>query len=356
MNILFYIDTIGYGGAERVIVNLSNQLSERGHNCIVVTSFEKSPEYTLEKNVLRLSLKKKYIEGYYKRNFLLTRELRKIIKKIRPEVAIVFLPEPIFRFSLASLGIKIKQIYSIRNDPKREYGSAIYRLLSKLLLPRGDGFVFQTKEAQDFFPEKIKNKSKIIYNQVDSVFFNTSYNPTSDIIATGRLVPQKNHRLLIEAFSYIYKKIDDNLVIYGEGPMMQDLKDYAERLGVGDRVHLPGYTENIPKTLSHAKVYALSSDYEGMPNGLMEAMAIGLPCVSTDCPCGGPKVLLGERQKKFLVPLQDSKTFSDKLLSVLESADIRRALSIENKERSILFSPNNIIDEWEGYIKKVVKS
>ena len=98
---------------------------------------------------------------------------------------------------------------------------------------------------------------------------------------------QKNQKLLIEAFSKIAKEFpDENLVIYGEGELRDTLETQSKKLGLEGRVKLPGTTTNVAEKLSSAKVFVLSSDYEGMPNALMEAMTVGVPVISTDCPCG----------------------------------------------------------------------
>ena len=354
MKLLFYIDTIGYGGAERVIANLANQFYFKGYQCTVVTSFEKSPEYTLHDGVKRLSLNKTYIDNFYKRNFLLTSRLRKILKQERPDIAVVFLPEAIFRTSIASLGLNHKLIFSVRNDPKKEYGSAIYKRLGSVLLPKADGIVFQTKDAQSCFSERIQKISTVIFNQVDSKFYEAKITGSrSGIVTTGRLAPQKNHKLLIDAFSLITDRITDNLTIYGEGFMMDDLKAYVKSKGLQNRVALPGPVQDVDKIISNNKLYVLSSDYEGLPNGLMEAMALGLPCVSTDCPSGGPRALFGTQQSCYLVPVNDSASLANAIYEVVSSETIMKVLSEENRKRAMLFSPSEVILRWEEFIMSI---
>lgn len=357
MKLLFYIDTIGYGGAERVIVNLANQLQVRGYECTVVTSFEKTPEYSLLSGVSRVSLNKEYIDSFLKRNFTLTLRLRKLIKKIKPDVVIVFLPEPIFRTSFATIGLHTKLIYSIRNAPEKEYGSTIYKILGQYLLPRAHGFVFQTIDARNYFRENIRNKSEVIVNQVDEKFYHTNLaHHRKGIVTTGRLAPQKNHKILIDAFNLIKERTSENLYIYGEGFMMNELHEYVKAKNLVDRVFIPGPIKNVPEVLREAKIYVLSSDYEGMPNGLMEAMALGLPCVSTDCPSGGPKALFGKKQSGFLVPVTDAHSLANAIITILSSEETMVGLSEENKRKAKDFSPEHIILKWEKFIIKIYNS
>lgn len=356
MKLLFYIDSIGFGGAERVISNLANQLQLKGHQSIVVTSFRSTSEYVLDEGVERISLNDTYISNFVKRNLLLSFRLRKVLKRIRPDVGIVFLPQPIFRMAVASIGLNTKLLFSVRNDPKREYGSFLYKCLAKICFKKADGIVFQTKDAQRFFSRDIRNKSVIIFNQVDEKFYQRSqYSPKkSGIVATGRLASQKNHKILIDAYNLIKDQITEDLVIYGEGPLRDELTTYIDDLKLNERVSLSGTIKDVEVKLPHYKVYVLSSDYEGLPNGLMEAMAMGMPCVSTDCPCGGPRSLFGTLQSQFLVPVSDSMALSKALLEIVSSDDLMHNLSMENIERARQFSPSVIINKWESHIMSLL--
>ena len=354
MKILFYIDTIGFGGAERVIANLANQLLSKGCQTLVITTFRMEKEYSLDPRVTRYSMDKEYNAPFWKRNAMLLCRLRKVLRMENPDVAIAFLPESIFRLAIASWGFGITKIYSVRSDPRFVYRTRAYKLLAKLLLPSASGFVFQTEEAKEFFPPSIKKKSTIIFNQVAEEFYDVSIPVVrTGIVATGRLVPPKDHFLLVDAFELIKDRIGDNLTIYGDGPLRDKLHDYIISKGLQDRVLLPGSVSSVPNAISSAKVYVLSSNHEGMPNGLMEAMALGVPCVSTDCPCGGPKALFGERQKDLLVPVNDSAALADAILRVVESEELRSVLSAENKERALFFKPDVVLESWYSFINTV---
>lgn len=99
----------------------------------------------------------------------------------------------------------------------------------------------------------------------------------------------KNHALLIKAFATISDRYPDyRLVIYGDGPLRQQLETLVEDLGMADKVSLPGYTTFVREKMEQASLFVLTSDWEGMPNALIEAMALGVPCISTDCKGGGP--------------------------------------------------------------------
>ena len=356
MKIMFYINSIRHGGAERVMCNLATKLSEKGNECILATSFEGEDEYTLGANVKRVTFFKEKLRcNVIKRNLSLIKALRKQLKAEKPDVLISFMAEPNYRAIFSSIGLKHKKIISIRNDPNREYPKALNRFLAKNMFKCADGVVFQTEDAKNWFPKAIQKKSKIIFNQVDSAFYNAVYEGEHrDVVTTGRLVPQKNHKMLIRAFASVSNKISDNLIIYGEGALRPELEALISELGMENRIFLPGIAANVAETIKTAKLFVLSSDFEGMPNSLMEAMALGLPCISTDCPCGGPKMLFGEESQSSLVPIGNAEELATKMLSFLTDDEERKTIASNLKKSAVQFSPDRIIGEWEAYIAKTV--
>lgn len=260
--------------------------------------------------------------------------------------------EPNFRAILATRGLPVKTLVSVRNDPNKEYAGKMGVFVGKVLLPMADGCVFQTKEAQEWFPEKLQKKSKIIYNAVKEDFYHVERNPNhGEIVTCGRLTEQKNHEILISAFAEVLKKYPYvTLKIYGEGTLRDTLQEQINELGIQDKAFLMGVTNNVEKALETAELFVLSSDYEGMPNALMEAMAAGVPCISTDCPCGGPKELFGERLKRKLVSCGNVRQMANKINEVLGNAES----GMIEKSCSEPFRPNYVNAQWENYLLKII--
>lgn len=355
MKIVFYINTLGGGGAERVVATLAKALSDF-NEVIVVNSYPVDKEYNLNDRIKHVYLEKNNTAtNFVSRNIGRVLRLRKLLKNEKPDVLISFMAEPNYRAIVASLGLKNRVIISIRNDPNREYPTAINRLLAKTLFHLANGVVFQTEEAKRWFPKSIQKKSTIIYNQVDEVFYNTKYNgDRHDIVTTGRLTAQKNHKMLIRAFASIADKITDNLIIYGEGELRSELENLIVELHMENRIFLPGRTENVAETIKSAKLFVLSSDYEGMPNSLMEAMALGIPCISTDCPCGGPKELLEIQESGVLVSVNDEKMLSKNIIYLLKNEAVRAIYSDNALITSNSFSANVISRKWSTYISETI--
>ena len=352
--VYLYIDVIGGGGAERVMANLANALSVDGYDTTLITAYRVENEYALHEGVGRFVLEEPEIQqSRLRRNVSRIAKLRRICRKGKPDILISFMAESNFRAILATRFLHVKTLVSVRNDPIREYPGKLGAFVGKFILPMADGCVFQTKDAQKWFPHRLQKKSRVIYNAVKDDFYHIERATINDEIVTcGRLVEQKNHSLLIDAFSEVRKKRPEaTLRIYGEGILHERLQRKIDELGLSQSVFLMGTTNDVGKALSTADLFVLSSDYEGMPNALMEAMAMGLPCVSTDCPCGGPKELFGEELQRNLSKCGDSKQLARLIFGRLSEKEAGE----EEKKRAALFKPQMVNAEWEEYIESIIK-
>lgn len=354
--VLFYINTISTGGAERVLVQLTKHFSKAGWETVLVTSYPSENEYTVCAEVKRVSLEPEELkQSRLQRNISRIRKLRRICKSEKPNVMISFMQEPNFRAVLAAAGLPVKTIVSVRNDPNREYAGVLGKLTGKLILPMADGCVFQTEEAKAWFPKRLQKKSAIIQNEVSEDFFKTQRNSAHDIVTVGRLCEQKNHRLLINAFAEIAQKHpDEKLLIYGSGAQDKLLREQIEALRMNDRVLLMGSTNDVPEVLSRSKVFALSSDYEGMPNCLLEALAVGVPSVATDCPCGGPRTVIQDGENGLLVPVGDETAMAKALDKLLSDPEYAERIGQNGKNSAMRFKPDVVFAQWRDFAQSVI--
>ena len=355
--LLFYINAIHEGGAERVIIQLAKHFSEIGYRSILVTSFIDENEYEVPNSVERITIEEKQSKkNVIVRNIQRIIALRKICKKYKADALISFMAEPNLRAVIANIGLKTKTIVSVRNDPKREYSGFLGRFIGKCLLPMADGCVFQTEDAKNWFPKSLKSKSQVIFNDVDRIFFETEYVGGKDIVTLGRLCEQKNQRMLIDAFSEICDKHKDvDLMIYGIGPLSEQLKQQISSLNLESRVFLMGLTSESNNVLSKARCFVLSSDYEGMPNALLEALAIGVPSISTDCPCGGPRMLIEDGINGLLVPINDTEEMTKALDSLLSNPCKASEMGSNAKDMSLRYSTDKVFEQWRRYIESVIE-
>lgn len=355
--IMFHIHTLTKGGAERAVVNLAKELSDSGNDVTIVTSIKCDSEYEVPTGVKRIILTTEdKLGNRFNRMFLLGLKLRKIVKTEKPDVVIAFISGSIVRAVVATVYTPTKVIASVRNDPNYEYAGKVGSFIGKKILPLVNGCVFQTEDAKAWFPTKLQNKSIVIKNAINPLFFTAKRDPVKYRIVTfGRLAHQKNQGLLIDAFCAVSKEIEDaELFIFGKGECYQALSSKITELNLNNKVHLMGETSKVLEELEKADIFVLSSDFEGMPNALMEAMAAGVPCISTDCPCGGPKSLIKNGTNGILVPVGDALAMEDAIKKLLLDNSLKNQISNNAFSASLDLTPQNIAEKWLEYIGTVI--
>lgn len=176
------------------------------------------------------------------------------------------------------------------------------------------------------------------------------------IVSVGRLVEQKNQKVLINAFSKIAKKYPEyKLKIFGEGNLREELQKQIDDLNMKDKIYLCGVCDNIKEQLEKAKIFVLPSNYEGMPNALIEAMASGCSVISTDCPCGGPRELIENNKNGILVPVNNEQELSNKIEYLIKNEEKAKIMGENAKKVQEKLNPDNILKQWENYIIKILQ-
>lgn len=358
MNITILISSLSGGGAERVCCNLANYLSDFGHMVEILTMGEAPAAEPLRDNVTySLLLRDEERSNPLGNNVKRILRLRRYMKKEAVDAYVVMLPvttELMLRFSRLT---KAPIIVSERADPK-VYAKKTQKKLARLA-SRASGWVFQTEEVASWYAPHLKGTpARVIANAINPVFIRPAYEGEREkaILGAGRLTEQKNFPLLIRAFARIAPKFPEHkLVIYGKGGLLDSLKALATELGVGERVEFPGYVPDMPERLEKASMFVLSSDYEGMPNALMEAMASGLPCVSTDCGGGGARFLIENETNGLLVPQKDEEAMAAAMERILSDEAFAASLGNEARKLQQTLAPEKIYGEWEKFILKTVE-
>lgn len=356
MKVVFYIDCMGFGGAQRVMKNLTDRFSASG-DVVMVNDYAptaSAEEYELSDRVKRICLNESCKSPDKPGNRERISLLRKILISEKPDVAVSFLGPPNYRMLLASAGLKHKVIVSVRNDPDKEYGTGAKKALANALFRLADGVVFQTEDAASYFSESIRKKSEVIVNPVSPDFYEKKWNGSGkEIIAVGRLQPQKNPQLLLEAFIRIADQLPEySLGYYGNGELRTTLEERAKASGLSDRIRFYGIRTDIPAIMENAGMFVLCSDYEGMPNALMEAMAAGVPVIATDCPCGGPRTLIRSEKEGRLIPVKDADSLAKAILELASDEKKRSDIGKNAAIRALDFSPDVIMKQWEAFITK----
>lgn len=354
--IMFYISSLAKAGAQRVIINLTEGLLAKGHQVTIVTTAIVENEYELPEGARRIisDIQEEEITtsrvSNLKNRFL---KLRNIWKMGKPDVIVSFIGKNNFMAILTAWGLHIPVVTSVRGDPKEEYYSKITELLAKTLMGKSAGIVLQTPDAKEYFPKWMHKKTVILDNPLNPAFIGEYYDSerNNEIVSVGRIDSNKNQKLIIDAFCKIANDIPDvKLVLYGDGEDREKLLNYAKRSPYADRISLPGAISNVKEKIQKSKLFILSSNTEGMPNALMEALALGIPCVSTDCPCGGPKMLMEGKENGILVPVGDVDAMAGAIKKVLLDEDSWARYSKNAYKIVEELHPNKINKKWEEYL------
>lgn len=256
------------------------------------------------------------------------------------------------------LGLHIPIVVSERNNPWIRPINKVNRVLRRIFYRFADGYVFQTKEARSFFSKKIQNTSTIILNPLDLTRLPKSFPEVREkrVVAVGRLDTQKNHDLLIRAFAQFYKRYPEyKLDIYGNGDEKENLSQLAKSLLPHESYMFYEPTNEVLFEINNAAMFVLSSDYEGLPNALIEAMSIGLPCISTDCPSGGPRELIKSGINGILVPVNNDTELTNAMIKIAEDKEFSRVLGNNAYNIRNLVETNKIIHEWSKYLESKCK-
>lgn len=348
-NVAFYIGNLGYGGAERVTIYLAEYFANNGFNTYIITDEQKSKEYILPENVSRLNLKK---DKFIKR----IKKLRKILLEMDIDLMVTMNTylTPVAFFSANNLKTKI--VVSERNSPQNFSGKKTTKFISEFLLKYIDGYVFQTKEVEKYY-DWLSNPKVVIPNPlfIEEIPEPFDGNRSKKIVNVGRLHKQKNHRLLIKSFSKIANKYPDyELHIYGEGPERDNLKHLITELQLENTVKLLGSYDDVLTRINNSSLFILSSDFEGMPNVLIEAMAIGLPVIATDCPGGGPRELIDNRVNGILTTVNNADELAMNIEEVLNNDLLRAKISSNAVNIKDKLNSNKIGAEWKIFCEKIL--
>ena len=356
MNICLFISSLYGGGAERVTCNLANYLCSTKNKVTIVTFGINEKLYKLRNDVFVYNL----ISAEEKAKFskfraILVRILRlyRLWKNNQYDVVISMLPVQIILSLCMKSVIRGKFIISERVYPQAY--CIIVRYMLKSIAGRADGCVFQTDDIMRWYGQNTK-KCVVIPNAINKDFGTKHYvgKREKKIVSVGRLEKQKNFELLIKAFALLPAEFDEyTLHIFGEGNERENLTRLIQNLKLESKVFLEGNVKNVAERIYKATLFVLASDYEGMPNALMEAMSCGLPCISTDCRGGGAKALIQSGENGYLVNCNDVMELSECMKAVLSSEDIRRKLGGNAAKINEQNSYEIIYSKWESFIKKV---
>ena len=359
MKIVCVVYLHGAGGAERQIIMLANAMAKRKHQVHLLVVADNNLRYDIDEDVIIHDLTECEAKPG---NRIINRfmSLRKALKEIKPDISIHYWFQSAYFCALMPQKITGLILYSERGNPGDDEYSGLLKYIRYFAIKRIDAFVFQSEGAQEFFDNSVKERSIVIHNSVavpKNQYVVPCKNREKRIVNIGRLHEQKNQKLLIEAFSIIADRIPEYILeIYGDGKMKDILTRQIKELSLENQIFLKGTRRDILDCIYSASLFVLSSDYEGMPNALMEAMAIGVPSISTDCKPGGARTLVDDGINGWITPLGDVDALSQKMLYVIQNREVAECVAMESIKIRRTHSNIEIFDQWENFIFGALKN
>ena len=347
---VFFTGTLGKGGAERVVSILSRKMAEEGHFVEILLYFDCQVFYDIDPRVKITFVERETGSKSLRKNYSF---IRNFFKK-RADIVISFMAS----FNMISVGALafsgIPLIVADRSDPRQAPASRPRRILRDFLYVFADRVVTQTQNNKNYFSGKIQSKCDVIANPVDmgEKHGQALHTPKEKIVVTaGRLIAAKNHKMMMDAFANVHKDFSEyKLIIYGEGKYRGVLENYIKEKGYEEFVLLPGAEKEIFDKISCAELFVLSSNCEGMPNALLEAMCLGLPVVSTDV-SGAPDVIINE-ENGLLTHKGDTEQMAEAIRRMLTDRSLQQKCAENATKLEERLSVDKIYEQWMETCKK----
>ncbi len=354
------------GGAERVMCQLANNFADEGIDVVFVNFDSESSFYPISSKVKWVKMGLEFKSGNKWKKLLSApfmeqkryRFIKNLLMTEKPDVVLPFCEMAEVLTIPNCISAKIPFCVSVRND-YNEYGWYMKRL-SRRTYPKSKLLVCQTKFVEADVRKAVNCKSTVIFNPLDkSSYVDTdgSQKRRKVIINVGRLTAQKNQKLLIESFHQIADEFPDyELHIFGKGELRQELEEQIQNLQLSDRVKLKGVIPNALAENHDAALFVMSSDFEGFPNTLVEAMANGIPVISTDFDTKAASELLKDGEYGYLVPTGNTDIMAETMRYVLKHYD-----KAEEKAQKALYvrdylDAKTISRQWISEIEAALSS
>lgn len=346
--IAFFIGGMHGGGAERVISILANHYAQKMWNVDMVLLLSNKVEYVLDSRIRVINLVQ--TEGsYYRRLPKWLKNIRKYVKNNKPDRIVSFIGRINVLVLTACLGLKTPIIVSERNDPKHDGRGSLMLNYCNWIYKYAKTVVYQTKYEQSCFSKNLNN-GRIIANPVHVSVPPIPLQRPFEIVTAGRLQPQKNQAVLISAVSKLSKQFPDvQLRIYGDGSLKEQLAAQIKELNCEGIIHLCGNVSNLHEKINGAGIFALCSEFEGLSNALIEAMMLGLVCISTDYP--GADELIHDGENGLITKRNNELELINTIKTVLLDDDMKKKLSYNAIELSKKYCEEVVIKQWEKTIE-----
>ncbi len=378
------------GGAERVISLLGNSFAERGYDTTLIVTHQslkdadltnvqkKVHTISLEDEVTRESKKLKrllmlktrlvgkidrtilkksddrfLIKKYEVRNYDKVQYLKEYFTRNQENIIVAFLNDSIF-LTLLSAQKRDRVIISERSDPSQSVSSKTNMAFFRTMYDRADQIVFQSSDVMQWYNDRIQVEGRVIFNPLKPDLPGRFIGLRKKrIVNFCRISKEKNLHLLITSFGKFSKDFPEyELWIYGDAvgessqKYIEKVKQAINQLDCKNQIHILPAQQDIHHLIRDYAMFVSSSDFEGMSNSMLEAMAIGLPTICTDCPAGGARAVIQDHENGILVSVNDEETLCKAMCEVAENPELAEKLSINGTKIRDDLAVDKIVKQW----------
>lgn len=338
-HICIIIPDISIGGAERVVSILANYLKSKNFKISLILLYNRV-DFSLNPNIQIITptfeVKRNIIDI-----FKVIKYYRKSIRILKPDVIFSFLEFYNEIVMLSLIGLRKKIFLFDRNTPFLKSQNFLQKILRKKLYPKANGVIVQTKlSAKNIINKKLNSNVLVLPNPISKIEHEWKPNKNNIIVSVGSIEKQKNHKFLIDIFESINDKAW-KLIFLGNGSLLTELKEYIKNLENGSNILFMGSRNDIKEKLLESSIFAFPSLWEGFPNALLEALALGVPCISNNCNTG-PSELIENNKNGFLVEVNNFSEFKNKLMLLMNNDSLRTQFSKKNLHLSKKYSVEEI--------------
>ena len=343
---------LGIGGIQRALTNLANWFASKDYQVTFISCKKEPLFYNLDERVTVITPEKTHpgkggnLVFHY---FFIVKFLRNHFKSSKATNIISFGDTFNPLVLMASYGLHKKVHISDRTSPDYQFKWNV-KGLKWLTYKKSDTFIAQTSIAASWNVKKFDNQLNIVVipNQVREVIVDKEANKEKTILYVGRFAWEKNPEALIRSFSKVENKQGWKLVMLGDGPLLKDMINLSATLGLENEIEFKGQVKEVDYYFSRASIYVLPSVLEGFPNALCEAMAFGLPCITSS---SIPYNDLGKDEEDFLVAnMNDDKDLASKIQRLIDDEELRNFLGNNSKRITERLSLETIGKKFESVL------
>ncbi len=348
------IHSLQAGGMERVMSEIASFLCKKHDLEVYLIMYGINPEvfYKIPDNLIVLQPHFKFdnrIRFYYTLKTMIF--LRRTINRISPSSVLSF-GEFWNNFVLLSLyGFSYPLFISDRCSPEKEFGK-FHFFLRKWLYPKAKGVIAQTEKAKTLYLKLFRHDNIVVIGNPIRLISYNGIPKGKIVLSVGRLIKSKNHDKLIELFCSINQQGWKLLIVGGDALKqnnMSELRNLISSLNADSKVILTGFRNDLDKYYKESSIFAFTSDSEGFPNVIGEAMSASMPVIAFDC-VAGPSEMIKDGENGYLVPLYDYSLFRERLERLMTDESLRKSMGSKAKDSIQRFSIENIGAKYYDFL------